>query len=42
MINSSCWQAQTDFQKSVNLDPDVGYAPIVDLQTLDLTVRQFV
>ncbi len=42
MLNSSCWQAQTDFQKSVNLDPDVGYAPIVDLQTLDLTIRQFV
>lgn len=41
-INSSCWQSQTDFQKSVNLQPDVGYAPIVDLQTLDLTVRQFV
>jgi DNA polymerase II small subunit len=41
-INSSCWQSQTDFQKSVNLEPDVGYAPIVDLQTLDLTVRQFV
>ena len=41
MINSSCWQSQTDFQKSVNLDPDVGYAPIVDLQTLDLTIRQF-
>nr|WP_233739783.1 DNA-directed DNA polymerase II small subunit [Halovenus carboxidivorans] len=42
MINSSCWQSQTDFQKKVNLDPDVGYAPIVDLQTLDLTIRQFV
>jgi len=42
LINSSCWQSQTDFQRSVNLEPDVGYAPIVDLQTLDLTVRQFV
>jgi len=42
VINSSCWQAQTDFQKSVNLDPDVGFAPIVDLSTLELTVRQFV
>ena len=41
-INSSCWQSQTGFQESVNLEPDVGYAPIVDLQTLDLTVRQFV
>ncbi|MFT4946517.1 MAG: DNA polymerase II small subunit [Natronomonas sp.] len=42
MVNSSCWQAQTAFQKKVNLDPDVGYAPIIDLQTLDLTIRQFV
>ena len=41
-INSSCWQSQTAFQESVNLDPDVGYAPIVDLETLELTVRQFV
>jgi len=40
-INSSCWQSQTAFQQSVNLDPDVGYAPIVDLSTLELTIRQF-
>jgi len=41
-VNSSCWQAQTDFQASVNLDPDVAYAPVVDLQTLDLQYAQFV
>ena len=41
-INSGCWQAQTDFQKSVNIDPDAGFAPIVDLDTLDLTIRKFV
>ncbi|WP_049985521.1 DNA-directed DNA polymerase II small subunit [Halobellus rufus] len=41
-VNSGCWQAQTDFQKSVNIDPDVGYAPILDLDTLDMTVRKFV
>jgi DNA polymerase II small subunit len=41
-INSGCWQSQTGFQESVNLDPDVGFAPIVDLETLDLTVRKFV
>ncbi len=41
-INSSCWQSQTAFQQSVNLDPDVGYALLVDLDTLDLTIRQFV
>jgi len=40
-VNSGCWQAQTAFQESVNIDPDAGYAPILDLQSLDLTVRKF-
>ncbi|QLH76455.1 DNA-directed DNA polymerase II small subunit [Halosimplex rubrum] len=40
-INSGCWQAQTDFQKSVNIDPDVGFAPIVSLDTLDLRIHDF-
>jgi DNA polymerase II small subunit len=40
-VNSGCWQAQTAFQKSVNIDPDAGLAPVVDLDTLDLTVRKF-
>ncbi len=40
-VNTGCWQAQTAFQKSVNIDPDVGYAPILDLDTLDMTVRKF-
>ncbi|WP_254272776.1 DNA-directed DNA polymerase II small subunit [Haloarcula marina] len=40
-LNSGCWQAQTDFQKSVNIDPDSGFAPILDLDTLDMTVRKF-
>ncbi|MCU4926055.1 DNA-directed DNA polymerase II small subunit [Halobacteria archaeon AArc-dxtr1] len=40
-INSGCWQAQTDFQRSVNIDPDSGFAPIVDLDTLDVTVQKF-
>jgi len=41
-VNSGCWQSQTAFQESVNLDPDPGFAPIVDLDTLDLTLRKFV
>jgi len=41
-INSGCWQAQTDFQESVNIEPDFGYAPIVDLDTLEVTIRKFV
>ena len=40
-VNSGCWQSQTDFQKSVNIDPDAGYAPILDLDTLEMTVRKF-
>ena len=40
-INSGCWQAQTDFQKSVNIDPDTAYAPIVSLDTLDLRIQHF-
>ncbi|WP_232703328.1 DNA-directed DNA polymerase II small subunit [Halobacterium wangiae] len=42
MVNSGCWQHQTEFQKSVNIDPDVATAPILDLDTLDVTVRKFV
>jgi DNA polymerase II small subunit len=40
-INSGCWQSQTAFQERVNLDPDPAVAPILDLQTLELTVRKF-
>ena len=40
-VNSGCWQAQTEFQKKVNIDPDVAHAPIVDLDTLEMTVRKF-
>ncbi len=41
LINSGCWQAQTDFQRRNNLDPDPGFAPIVDLDTLDVSLRKF-
>jgi DNA polymerase II small subunit len=41
-VNSGCWQAQTEFQRSVNIDPDVAHAPILDLDTLDMTVRKFI
>jgi len=41
-VNSGCWQAQTDFQKRNNIQPDFGLAAIVDLDTLDVTIRKFV
>jgi len=40
-VNSGCWQAQTDFQRSVNIDPDAGFAPVIDLDTLEMTVHKF-
>ncbi|MFB6120918.1 MAG: DNA-directed DNA polymerase II small subunit [Halobacteriaceae archaeon] len=40
-VNTGCWQRQTDFQRRNNIDPDWGFAPILDLDTLDLTVRKF-
>ncbi|MFC6615590.1 DNA-directed DNA polymerase II small subunit [Halopenitus salinus] len=40
-VNSGCWQAQTDFQRSVNIDPDAGFAPVLDLDTLEMTVHKF-
>jgi DNA polymerase II small subunit len=41
IIASGGWQAQTPFQKRVNLDPTVGVAPIVDLQTHQVIALDF-
>ena len=41
VVNSGCWQAQTAFQRRVNIEPDAGYAPILDLDTLEVTIRKF-
>lgn len=41
VINSGCWQHQTSFQRQVNIEPDVGISAIVDLSTLEVTVRSF-
>ena len=40
-VNSGCWQAQTAFQRSVNIDPDAGFAPILDLESLEVTIQKF-
>jgi DNA polymerase II small subunit len=41
MANTGCWQYQTDFQKKLNVEPDVGIAPIVNLQTLNVDTKRF-
>jgi len=43
IVASGSWQAQTPFQKRVNLTPTVGVAPIMDLQThqvIDLDIKR--
>lgn len=41
MVNTGCWQYQTDFQRKLNVEPDVGYAPVIDLDTLNIDVKGF-
>jgi len=41
IVNSGAWQAQTDYQKKLGLEPTPGILPIVDLQTLQVTTINF-
>lgn len=41
MVNTGCWQERTDFQKSKNVFPDVGHAPVVNLGTGEVQEFQF-
>lgn len=41
IVNPGCWVGQTNFQEKLNIDPDVGYASIMNLKTGDMKLRQF-
>ncbi len=41
LVNSGTWQSQTEFQKSVNLEPVPGCATLLDLNTMDASVLKF-
>lgn len=41
VLNTGTWQKQTDFQRAKNVDPDVGYASVVDLSTLNVRTYDF-
>ena len=41
MINSGTWQAQTGYQANLGISPRPGLVPIVNLATLDVTLREF-
>jgi DNA polymerase II small subunit len=41
MVNSGAWQGQTEYMSKLGLKPNPGVAPIVNLQTLQVTTLSF-
>lgn len=41
MVNTGAWQSQTEYQKAVNIEPDVGFAAVLDLKTHNVTLKEF-
>ena len=41
MVNSGAWQEQTEYMSKLGLKPNPGVAPIVNLQTLQVTTLNF-
>jgi DNA polymerase II small subunit len=41
IVNSGAWQAQTEYQQRMGLKPTPGLLPVVNLQTLKLSVTDF-
>lgn len=41
VVNTGAWQTQTEYQRNLNIDPDVGYCTVVDLATMEVDAKQF-
>jgi DNA polymerase II small subunit len=41
VVNSGCWQEQTDYMRRNGVVPTPGKVPVVNLQTLEVSVVQF-
>lgn len=41
VVNTGTWQKQTDFQKAKNVEPDVGYAPVINLGNFEMEILKF-
>jgi DNA polymerase II small subunit len=41
IVNSGAWQGQTDYQKRMGLEPKPGILPVVNLQTLQVHMLNF-
>jgi DNA polymerase II small subunit len=41
MANTGAWQHQSQYQRDLDIDPDVGYCVVVNLEQLDYEVEKF-
>ncbi|MEM0349885.1 MAG: metallophosphoesterase [Candidatus Caldarchaeum sp.] len=41
LVNAAAWQDQTDYQKSLGLEPDVGYAAVLNLASMNVEMKSF-
>ena len=41
LVHDSAWQAQTEYQKMMNLVPDPARVPVVDLKSREVSLVQF-
>jgi DNA polymerase II small subunit len=41
LVNSGTWQAQTDFQSNMGLEPTPSIIPVIDLSTMEVLRRSF-
>jgi DNA polymerase II small subunit len=41
IVNSGCWQEQTEYMRRMGVNPTPGKAPVINLQTLEVTVLSF-
>ncbi len=41
VVNCGAWQAQTDYQRKMGLDPTPGMLPLLNLQTLEVHMMDF-
>jgi len=41
IVNSGAWQGQTEYQKRMGLEPRPGLLPVVNLQTLQVQMLNF-
>lgn len=41
MANTGAWQHQSQYQRDLDIDPDVGYCVVVNLEELDYEVQKF-